>query len=188
MLVITGVQGVGKSHLADLASQRGFIAEKMDLYNIGDEIVKNAGGYKPLTKDDIKTAPQDKVSTWLAFTLGLLAGRARIRPLLVTAHIPYERNGWLVSEEDYRGIRPAGYIHVYAEPEQIQALSNQDTTRRRPQRSTREIDSSQRVSLLATESLAVETGARLITVWNRLDNVEENVNKINAVACELFSD
>lgn len=186
MLFLMGHSGAGKSYLATQVSQRPFIAEAMDVYNVGDEIAKNTIG--KVTKDEITNASFQDVSNWLSLTLGVLTGRSQIKPLLVTAHYPYvQKNFEVTPEEDYLAVRPSGYVFVYAEPEQIHDWGRQDTARSRPEQSVSLTHQEQRLAFLATQNIARQTGARMITVWNRGDNVEENVNKIEAVAQELFA-
>ncbi len=75
-------------------------------------------------------------------------------------------------------IHPQGYLFVWSEPDQIAAWRAQDTPRVRPPESNDNIALHQGIALEVVSVIARYTGASLKTIWNRADNISDNLSLI----------
>ena len=194
VLVVSGPPGAGKSTLSVAAMGHGEMFELVRYLNVGDamfDVATEDNFFSQLrTKDDFGRAlSAPELEAVLGFSLGLKLGEANAKDLrlLADAHLAPKHRGRILDVSHYYNlIRPAGIVHVYADPEQMQAWEEEDEARKRPRRSRRDIAAHHKASLKAARDLSRETGARLVTVWNRPGHIEEGAWTIVDVAYELF--
>lgn len=129
------------------------------------------------TRDDIRTLlSQDEVRNGI---LDVVDRLIQAQPAILNTHVVYkQQESYTVNPDVDKRIHPAGYVYVWSEPDQIAQWRIRTTPRARPLESVDEIVLHQELGLEIVSVLARYTGASLKTIWNRVDNVTENLETI----------
>jgi adenylate kinase len=186
ILVVTGVPGSGKDYLLAEAGRLGMIPPSVKTFGFGEELFDYLKAIHPniQTRDDIRTLlTQDDVRQGV---IGVIDRLVRAQPAALNTHVVYRQRESLITNPDIdKRMHPHGYLFVWSEPDQIAAWRTQDTSRVRPPESIDDIALHQDIALEVVSVVARHTGASLKTIWNRTDNVADNLAMLQERAREI---
>jgi adenylate kinase len=186
ILMLTGISGSGKDFLLSQAGRQSILPNEVKTFNFGDELfnhLKNV--YHTLrTRDDIRTELTDEQVR--KGILSIVDGVIDSQPIIVNTHVVNKHRGTFAANPDIdKRIRPVGYIFVWSEPGQIATWRKGDTGRARVEETVDEIALHQNLTLDFVTQIASYTRASLVTMWNRTDNLANNLTKLQEIAREL---
>jgi len=186
ILVVTGISGVGKDFLLSESVKQGVIPPSVKTFSFGEELLAYFKTIYPYirTRNDIRNVlTQEQEQGGITEVIDRLI---RLQPTMLGIHVVYKHRESLVANPDIdRKMHPVGYIYVWGEPDQIAQWRTQDTSRLRKSESVEDISLHQNIALEIALLIARYTGAGLKTLWNRTDNVVENLATIKEGAEEL---
>ncbi|GIW57639.1 MAG: adenylate kinase [Candidatus Dojkabacteria bacterium] len=186
ILVITGVPGSGKDFLLSEAVKQGIIPSSVRMFSFGEELFAYLKTIHPQIqiRDDVRTLlTQDDV--WQG-VIGVIDKLIQAQPAILNTHVVYRQRESLITNPNVdKRMHPAGYLFVWSEPNQIAEWRARDISRGRPPESIDDIALHQDIALEVVSVVARHTGACLKTVWNRTDNVADNLALIQERAREL---
>lgn len=186
ILIVTGLPGSGKDHLLAEANRLSMIEPSIRTFSFGEELFNYLKTTHPniQTKDDIRILlTQDEVRQGVMSVINRLV---QAQPAILSTHVVYSQRKSLIANPDVdKRMHPHGYLFVWSEPEQIAAWRAQDTGRVRPPESANDIALHQDIALEVVSVVARHTGASLKTLWNRFDNVADNLSIIQERAREI---
>lgn len=187
ILVITGISGVGKDFFLSKAIKQGVVSPSVKTFSFGGELLTYFKDVYPYvrTRNDIRDfLTQDQEQEGITRTIDRLIS---LQPAMLNIHVVYRQRENLVANPDIdKRMHPIGYIYVWGEPDQIAQWRTQDVDRLRRLESVEDINLHQDIALEIALLLAHYTGAGLKTIWNRTDNVVENLAIIEERAKELI--
>lgn len=187
ILIVTGVSGSGKDFLLSEAARQSHIPDTVRTFSFGQVLFDYLRTIHPQiqTRDDIRTLlNQDEVRNGI---LGVIDALIQAQPVTLNTHVVYrQRESYTINADIDKRIHPVGYVYVWSEPDQIAEWRIQATTRTRPAESVDAIALHQELGLEIVSVLARYTGASLKTIWNRADNVTENLETIEERVRELI--
>lgn len=187
ILIVTGVSGSGKDFLLSEAVRQGRIVPTVRTFSFGQELFDYLKmiHLQIQTRDDIRTLlSQDEVRNSI---LSVIDRLIQAQPEILNTHVVYrQQESYTVNPDIDKRIHPAGYVYVWSEPDQIVQWRIQATTRIRPIESVDEIALHQDLGLEIVSVLARYTGASLKTIWNRADNLTENLETIEQQIRDLI--
>lgn len=177
VLVVTGVSGSGKNFLINQAINSDLQIKKgINVVGVGEFITSKFGKLLNVTsRDELKFLPQADL---LRVTLELIDEILELEPVIANTHIVNKQQGSLaVNPEVNRKINPEGYIHVWADPDQIKHWRDNDT-RLRTAESVEDIELHQDISATVVYEIAKHLGSSMINVYNYPENTQKNVDNI----------
>ncbi len=187
LVVVTGVSASGKDYLLERLTDQGGIPAPIKVVNFGDELFNHLKGKHSDvdSRDDIKTLSQEEIGTGILDIASKLEGEA---PAVINTHTVYRQNGSLsvTPDVDLR-LKPITYMYIGASPDQIVERRATDTKRKRSLETADQINLHQSISIEVIGALAKHIGSELVTIWNRDDNVQENLAKMRESIEELRS-
>lgn len=180
ILVVTGIPGSGKDYLLSQAAEQGLIHPSVRTTTFSEELFTYLKSMYPnlKTRDDIRNLlSQDEVRSGIVKIVDRII---QSQPAALNTHVVYSQRESLVANPDIdKRINPCGYLFVWSEPDQIIAWRTEDRTRERPAEKIDDIATHQDIALEVVSVVAKHTGASLKTIWNRYDNVYENLAVIH---------
>ncbi len=186
ILILTGVSGSGKDFLLSEARRQGIMPNGVKTFNFGDELFNHLKRVYPAlrTKDDIRTAlTNEQVRKGI---LSIIDGVIDSQPVIVNTHVLNKQRETIALNPDIdTRIHPTGYLFVWSEPDQIVRWRKEDTTRTREVETVDEIVLHQNLALEFVSVFARHTNASLHTLWNRTDNLADNLTKLQEIALAL---
>ena len=182
LVLITGVPGAGKDFLlGKLKDVDSRVGSAFSVFNFGGLIYERLKSQNsPIaSRDQIRDVlTQDEVLTVIN---SLAMDIINQQPGIVVSHLAYKQRGSIqINPEMDKMFRFKYYIYIWSPPEEI-FLRRLSSGRDRAVESVDDITIHQRIALGATRTISSVLGARLITVYNRTENVNENVAKIRSV-------
>ena len=168
-IVVLGISGVGKSHLA-----RGIVGRDRRFVHVqASELLKTAMAARSATPVQSETLRGGAVVDNQALLLEAFAVRRATeeRHILFDGHNLIDTPGGLVviPSAVFEGLNPLGIVLVQDDPERVVARRAADASRIRPSRSATELDGHQaKVEVLATE-VAERIGVPMVKVRSGAD-------------------
>lgn len=186
ILVVTGVPGSGKDFLLSEASKRDIMPSSVRSISFSEELFSYLKSIHPhlQTRDEIRTLlSQDDVRQGV---IGVIDRVIQAQPATLNTHVVYKQRESLISNPDIDiRMKPHGYLFVWSEPDQIATWREQDSSRIRPPENVDDIALHQDVALEVVSVVARHTGASLKTIWNRSDNVADNLSTLQERTREI---
>jgi adenylate kinase len=176
IMIATGVSGCGKDYLLGQMSDQGVLPSDLQVVNFGTELFEQLRNMYPQirSRDDMRT-----LLTQAEVRLGVFSLVDRLiatQPAVLNTHVVYRQNESLAMNPDFeRRLRPGHYLYVWTDPEQISQWRAMDTSRVRPPESVDEIALHQDIAYEVVSTMAGHFGASFTAVWNRDDNVGQNI-------------
>lgn len=198
ILLLMGESASGKTTLGGTVRRRGLMPEGMNMIEIGNIIFERAREIHPeiTSRDQLRThIPLQEMKLFLREAVALSAVDALVtntpttlivrgayrQPVAVNESLPPP----IVSDYDlYIRIKPKTIIHISADPEELVRRREADS-RQRERQSEDVAEFNQRHSLMAAIDIAKMAGSKLVCLWNRDDNLEENLAKVSQEMAEI---
>lgn len=185
-LTITGVSACGKDYLLKQATDRTLISPQVSLISLGEELFRELQLAHPElnTRDDIKRLlTQEQVKAGVHQLCDKLIAA---QPAVLNTHVVYRQGDSLTFNPDVeRRLNPTGYVYVWADPEQISQWRAADPRRNRPVETVDEIALHQELAIEITRTIATFNGADMTTIYNRADNLDQNVETLSQAINQL---
>ncbi len=179
IMIVTGVSASGKDFLLSEANRNGLIAPPIRTLSFGQELFRHLRSQYPQikTRDDINTQlNSSELRQGILYVANEIVEK---QPAILNTHVVSRQNDSIITNPDVdMKVRPLSYVYVWSEPGQIELWRSADVGRARRQESADEISLHQDIAVEVVRIIAEHTGASFTTLWNRPDNVTENLAKI----------
>ncbi len=188
IISVTGVSGVGKDFLLRKVLEDERIAERISIFNFGDELFKELKKDNPqiVGKYDIANYSQDQVKKSVSCVVGNINRHA---PVMLTTQVVYRQGGgFFYNIDNETAINPEAYVYVYADPYEIRDWRIVDRRRGRKIEDILDIELHQNVGLDVVSVLGGQMGTFVLRMKNSPGKVKENVRILRAMARGLISD
>ena len=186
--IMTGVSGCGKDFLIAKMKEFDLMPPSISSISFGEELFTLLKTNNPAiqSRDDIKRMlSQDQVR---AGVLALCDRLMTSQPAIINTHVVYRQQDSLAFNPDIlRRLNPTNFVYVWSDPEQIRQWRQADMSRNRPNEDADDIDLHQCVAMETTRIFAEYCGSGMRTIWNREDNVLDNIDRIQDSLRQLKS-
>lgn len=177
ILLLTGVSGCGKNYLIDqVRNSNSEIDEGVNFIDVGEFLAQRiASKFDITSRDDLKLIPQNQI---VNITLKILEEFISMQPVIANTHIVNkQQNSLMINPQVNYQINPKGYIHIWADPDQIKYWRDSDE-RSRPTESIDEIALHQNISTVVVYELAKHLGSSMVNLYNNPENTQNNIDII----------
>jgi adenylate kinase len=183
--VVTGVPGVGASHVC--AEARSRLGEGYKLLNFGDIMLERAVSRGLVAdRDDLATLPRRDIALLQRRAAEFVDSRARNQPIVLNTHLAVATaHGFMPGMPGpvVADVAPDRFVLVEADPETIAQRRESVDHREYRERGLRAIDLHQDLTRAAAMTHAVETGSPVRLVENT-GPVEEAAADLAAIVAE----
>lgn len=186
LVVLTGVSCSGKDFLLSRMLHENLLPPSVAIYNFGESLYALLRLSHPELpgRDAIRhlIPPEEVDQAMQQIVEEILAAQ----PAVLNTHVVYRHEqSFIFRLDSHQDMNPYAYVYVWADPEDILRWRSHDSGRLRDAESLTDISFSQDIYLELCSIAARRVGARMMTMWNRPNNVLDNINIIREIMDEI---
>lgn len=190
LVVITGISGSGKDYLlSELEKTDNRIGTAISIVNFGELLFSRLRQVDPsnnivTSRDDLnRYVSQDVIRVLINSVVDEVIAR---QPAIVNTHVAYMQQGSIqINPDVVRRMAVTSFVYVWSDPELIAEWRKNDHDRRRDLETPEDIILHQRIALESTRIIAEVLGVGFRSLYNRTDNILENISKLQEVVEDI---
>lgn len=190
LVVVTGISGSGKDYLlSEFAKTDDRIGKTISVVNFGELLFSRLRQVDPgnnivKSRDDLnRSVSQDVIRVLINSVVDEVIAR---QPAIVNAHVAYKQQGSIqINPDVVRRMAVTNFVYVWSDPELIAEWRKNDHDRRRDPEAPEDIIRHQRIALESTRIIAEALGSGFRSLYNRTDNIIENISKLQEVVEDI---
>lgn len=166
------------------------IATAIPVVNFGELLFSRLHQFGPnndivTSRDDLgRSVPQSVVKMLINSVIDEVIAR---QPAIINTHIAYRQQGSIqINFDVIRRMAVTSFIYVWSDPKQIIEWRENDHEREREEENMEDIVLHQSIALESTKIIADILGAGFRSLYNRPDNVLENISKLREVVEHIY--
>lgn len=186
LMIVTGVPGSGKDYLlSELARIDSRIGSKIEIVNFGSLLFSRLHQMDPennavTSRDDLsKAVSQDVIKLLINSVIAEVISQ---QPAIINSHIAYIQHGSIqINLDVVRRLAVNNFVYVWSDPTLIAGWREKDQSRLRNPEDETNISLHQQIAFESTRIIAEVLGAGFRSLYNRTDNLVENISNLQEV-------